>query len=173
MTRSQAGIEPRPTVVIVMGVSGSGKTTVGTALARRLGWTFVEGDDFHSAHNVEKMATGHPLTDEDRAPWLAALRKRIDQAVADQAPIVLACSALRHSYRSVLAKGLEKEVQFVQLEVPRDVLLERLRMRVGHYMPPELLDSQLATLEHSSTAIHVDGTKPVDAIVEEIIDGIR
>jgi gluconokinase len=152
-----------------MGVSGSGKTTVGTALARRLGWTFVEGDDFHPARNIELMASGHPLTDGDRAPWLAALRQRIDDAIARREPIVLACSALRHSYRSVLAKGVERSVRFVQLEVPPEVLRERLKGRVGHYMPPELLHSQLATLEDSSTAIHVDGTKPVDVLVSEIV----
>jgi gluconokinase len=168
-----AGIEPRVAVVIVMGVSGSGKTTVGTALAERLGWTFVEGDDFHPASNVEKMASGHPLTDEDRAPWLAALRRRIDQALASNEPIVVACSALKHSYRSVLSYGVSDRVQFVQLEVPRAVLLERLRRRHGHFMPPELLDSQLATLEHSSTAIHVNGNEPVTQIVDTIVSQLH
>jgi carbohydrate kinase (thermoresistant glucokinase family) len=154
-----------------MGVSGAGKTTVGEALARRLGWQFIEGDDFHPASNVEKMAAGHPLTDADRAPWLAALRRRIVELLAARDCAVIACSALKHSYRSVLA-GAEggHEIQFVHLDVSAAELHRRLVKRHGHFMPPELLASQLETLEESHTAFRVDGEQPVRAIVEAIVD---
>ena len=152
-----------------MGVSGSGKTTVGTALAKRLGWLFIEGDDFHPAANVAKMAAGHPLTDADRAPWLAALRQRIEEALASGESAVIACSALKHTYRSVLAGDDPESVKFVQLDVPIEVLRERLERRHGHFMPVSLLESQLATLEPSSTALHVDGTLSVEQIVDSII----
>ncbi len=158
----------KPAVVIVMGVSGAGKTTVGRALSTRLGWEFIEGDDFHPAANIEMMAAGHPLTDADRAPWLAALRRRIDEILASGGHAVIACSALKHSYRSVLAGQDSDAVRFVQLDVPREVLRERLRHRHGHFMPASLLDSQLATLEESTTALRVDGTRPVEALVTQI-----
>lgn len=155
--------------MIVMGVSGSGKTTVGTALARRLGWPFLEGDDFHPAANVAKMAAGHPLTDADRAPWLAALRRRIDEVLRDGESAVIACSALKHSYRSALAGNDTDAVRFVQLDVPVEVLRERLEHRQGHFMPASLIGSQLATLEPSRTALRVDGTLPVEKIVDQIV----
>jgi carbohydrate kinase (thermoresistant glucokinase family) len=152
-----------------MGVSGSGKTTVGTALAKRLGWLFIEGDDFHPAANVAKMAAGHPLTDADRAPWLAALRQRIEEALASGESAVIACSALKHTYRSVLAGDDPESVRFVQLDVPIEVLRERLAHRQGHFMPVSLLESQLQTLESSKTALRVDGTQPVERIVEMVV----
>lgn len=159
-----------PRILIVMGVSGAGKTTVGEALAKRLGWQFIEGDDFHPAANVEKMAAGHPLTDADRAPWLAALRHRIEEILRARGSAVIACSALKHSYRSVLA-GDEggREIQFVHLDVSPEELKRRLVRRHGHFMPPELLASQLATLEESHTAFRADGEQPVDVIVESIV----
>jgi len=156
-----------------MGVSGSGKTTVGSALARRLGWPFIEGDDFHPPANVAKMAAGHPLTDADRAPWLAALRRRIDELLASGESAVIACSALKHSYRSVLAGEDPRAVRFVQLDVPIEVLRERLEHRRGHFMPVSLLESQLATLEPSSTALRVDGTLPVDKILDQVVEWLR
>jgi gluconokinase len=157
-------------VIIVMGVSGAGKTTVGRALATGLGWTFYEGDDFHPQRNIEKMAAGQPLTDEDRAPWLAALRSLIDGLLARDDRAVVACSALRHAYR----KGLTPEeprrdsVKFVFLDVPAAVLRQRLRQRQGHFMTDALLDSQLATLEPPRNALRVDGTRPVAEIILEV-----
>lgn len=157
-------------VIIVMGVSGAGKTTVGQALARELGWTFYEGDDFHPPRNIEKMAAGQPLIDEDRAPWLAALRKLIDDVLARGERALIACSALRHRYRKQLTpEGPQREsVKFVFLDVPVAVLRERLKERRGHFMTEALLDSQLATLEPPRNALQVDGTRPIEEIVREV-----
>jgi gluconokinase len=158
-----------PRVIIVMGVSGAGKTTVGRALAARLGWLFVEGDDFHPPGNVRAMASGIPLTDDDRAPWLAALRARIEELLATGKPAVVACSALRHAHRKVLVGNDTEAVRIVHLEVPRAVLEKRLAARLGHFMPASLIESQLETLERSRTAMVVDGTQPVEQIVDRII----
>lgn len=156
-----------PRFIVVMGVSGSGKTTVGRALASALGWPFHEGDAYHPAANVEKMARGEALTDEDRAPWLAALRALIASVLRAGTHGVLACSALRHSYRKALVPASVRrgEVRFVFLDVPAEVLRERLAHRSGHYMPASLLPSQLATLEPPREALRVDGTEPPDRIV--------
>jgi gluconokinase len=162
-------VTPDVRIIIVMGVSGAGKTTVGRALAARLGWPFIEGDDFHPAANIAVMAAGHALTDADRAPWLAALRKRIEEILRANEQGVIACSALKHSYRRELVGKDDRSVRLVQLEVPEAVLRERLEHRHGHYMPASLLQSQLATLEASSSALHVDGTKPVQRIVDDIV----
>ena len=163
----------RVRIVIVMGVSGAGKTTVGRALAERLGWPFMEGDDFHPAANIAAMAAGHPLTDADRAPWLAALRKQIEQTLAAGGHAVIACSALKHSYRRMLVREDGEAIRLVHLEVPPAVLRDRLRHRQGHYMPASLLDSQLATLEASTSAVRVDGTLPVDDIVDAVTRGLH
>jgi gluconokinase len=139
-----------PTAVIVMGVAGSGKSTVGTLLAAQLGWTYAEGDSFHSAANVAKMAAGHPLTDEDRAPWLAAIRDWIAGEFKDGKSCVVACSALRRQYRDVIrsaSNGANGVVRFAYLEVDRALLYDRLMARHSHYMHVNMLDSQLATLE--------------------------
>lgn len=163
-----------PAVIIVMGVSGAGKTTVGRRLAARLGCPFIEGDDFHSAANVEAMAAGVALTDADRAPWLAALRKEIERVLASGGCAVVACSALKHAYRRLLAgPEADGQVRFVELDVPVPVLRERLAGRAGHFMPEALLESQLATLEPSASALRVDGTKPVEHIVEGIRRWVR
>jgi gluconokinase len=153
-----------------MGVSGAGKTTVGQALASELGRMFYEGDDFHPPRNIEKMAAGQPLTEEDRAPWLAALRKLIDAVLARDERAVVACSALRHRYRKQLTpEGRQGEsLRFVFLEVPVAVLRERLRERLGHFMTEALLDSQLATLEPPRNALTIDGTRPVEEIVRDV-----
>lgn len=135
-----------PRYVIVMGVSGSGKTTVAQGISDRLGWTFAEGDDFHSAANVEKMARGVPLTDDDRWPWLHAIGDWIDEQQRAGKNAVITCSALKRSYRDLLCEG-RADVRFVLIDVPADELKRRLLARTGHYMPPSLLPSQLATLE--------------------------
>ncbi len=159
-----------PRVIVVMGVSGAGKTTVGRALAAALGWPFVEGDDYHPASNVDKMRHGIPLTDADRAPWLARLREVIEEVIARGGHTVIACSALRESYRRALQPrdAPAGTVRFVLLDVPEAVLRSRLEHRVGHYMPASLLGSQLATLERPADALCVDGTLPPDEIVRRI-----
>ena len=131
---------------VVMGVSGSGKSLIGAAFARALGVGFVEGDDYHTAANVARMASGIPLTDADRAEWLRSLAARIQKAKDSGTGLVVSCSALKRSYRDIL-RGAAGELQFVFLQGSRALLAERLTSRRGHYMPPSLLDSQLATLE--------------------------
>jgi gluconokinase len=160
-------LAPRPRVIIMMGVAGAGKTLIGSALARALGWTFYDADDFHSPENVAKMRRGIGLTDADRAPWLATLRDVIDGVIRDGRNAVMACSALKETYRRTLTPddAPEGTVRFVYLDVPPDVLRERLEHRAHHYAPPELLGSQLATLEVPRDAACVDGTLPPDEIV--------
>jgi gluconokinase len=138
---------------VVMGVAGSGKTTVGAMLARRLGVDFVEGDDYHPLENLQRMASGIPLTDEDRAGWLQALASRLREASAAQRGLVMTCSALKRSYRDVL-RAAAPELQFVFLTGPRGVIAERLAGRRGHFMPPNLLDSQFAALEEPAADEH-------------------
>jgi gluconokinase len=135
-----------PAVLVVTGVSGTGKTTVATALARELGYPFAEGDDFHCAANVAKLRAGHPLTDADRAPWLQAIAAWIGERERAGTGGVITCSALKRSYRDGLRSG-HPDVRFICLVGPRDVLLARLQARRGHFMPASLLDSQLATFE--------------------------
>jgi gluconokinase len=130
-----------------MGVSGSGKTTLAGRLAAHLQYAFADADDFHPPHNVAKMARGEPLTDVDRAPWLQTVAEWIAEHHASGRSTVLACSALKRRYRDTLRGAAPLHVFFIHLDVPREALKERLRHRTGHYMPPELLDSQLATLE--------------------------
>src|SRR4051812_17084391 len=135
-----------PSVIVVMGVSGSGKTTVGQALAARLGWRFADGDDFHPAANVAKMRAGVALTDEDRWPWLDAIAAWIRGRRADGGRCVIACSALRRAYRERIAAGRD-DVCFVYLDGTYDTIAERMQRRSGHYMPLTLLKSQFDTLE--------------------------
>lgn len=142
-------------VIIVMGVTGAGKTTVGRELAASLGWRFHDADDFHPAANKAKMHAGIPLTDEDRWPWLGALRAVIEQAIRDGAGAVVTCSALKRAYRAVLSGGLS-DVRYVHLTGDPRVLQDRLASRRGHFMNPALLDSQIATLEPPEGAIDVD-----------------
>ena len=130
--------------LVVMGVSGAGKSTIGRRLADELGWDFEEGDGLHPAVNVAKMAAGEPLTDEDRMPWLTRVREWIDAEIADGRHGVITCSALKRAYRDLLRRP---EVLFVYLEVPRAELARRLESRRDHYMPASLLDSQLEALE--------------------------
>jgi gluconokinase len=148
-----------PRVVLVMGVAGAGKTTLGTALARRLGACFIDADDLHSADNVARMERGIPLDDADRAPWLRDVRAAVDQELGRGHDVILACSALKATYRDVLLGGLERAV-VVHLRVDRATLERRLASRPGHYMPASLLDSQLEALEEPGDAIVVD--EPID-----------
>jgi gluconokinase len=133
-------------IFVVMGVSASGKSTVGRALAEALGATYLDGDDFHSAENVARMRTGQALTDADRQGWLAALSARLGQARAADEGVVLSCSALKRSYRDVLRRGAPA-LRLVYLHGQRELLAARIAARTDHYMPASLLDSQLATLE--------------------------
>lgn len=130
--------------IIVMGVSGSGKSTIAALLAARLGWEFLEGDELHPAANVEKMRAGTPLADEDRAPWLAQIARVLDQRIRSGNPLVVTCSALRRRYRDVLRRD---DLVFVHLVGSREKIAERLAARLNHFMPTTLLDSQFEALE--------------------------
>jgi len=157
---------------VLMGVSGSGKTTVGLRLASRLNWAFYDGDDFHSPANIAKMRSGQPLTDADRAPWLDTLRELLARHLEKGEGLVLACSALRGEYRKRLLPenpALSPEVRFVYLRITPEVARERLAERKGHFMQPSLLDSQFETLEEPSDAITVDEDGPLDTIVDQIV----
>jgi gluconokinase len=136
----------RKGLYVVMGVAGSGKSLIGAELARALGIAFVEGDDYHSAENVDRMSRGVPLTDKDRARWLHSLAGRIREAMDAGTGLVMSCSALRRSYRDIL-RAQASDLRFVFLKGERALISERLAGRHGHFMPPSLLDSQLATLE--------------------------
>lgn len=151
--------ELKPSVILVMGVSGSGKTTIGRALASSLGWTYADADDFHPPANVAKMSAGIPLTDADRAPWLDALRARIAADLAADTPLVLACSALKQAYRDRLFVNRQR-MRLVYLRASREFLAARLAARSGHYMPASLLDSQLADLEEPADALVADPAPP-------------
>jgi gluconokinase len=159
---------PETMAVIVTGVTGVGKTTVGRALALRLGWRFHDADDLHSPENVERMRRGEPLNDELRAPWLTRVREVIEYAIGDRTPVVIACSALKERYRRHLSHGLP-EVRFVFLTAPAEVLQARIAARRGHFVSPALLESQLDDLEPPADAIAVDARLDV----EEIVDRIR
>jgi gluconokinase len=161
-------------IVIVAGVSGSGKTTVGAMLAGRLHWLFADGDDFHPAANIEKMRAGVPLTDADRWPWLRAIADWMDERIARDESAVVACSALKRSYRDILLDG-RPDARLVFLMVDREVLARRLAARHGHFFRAELLDSQFGTLElpqpdeHAVTVIEHSPDQPADT-VESIIE---
>jgi gluconokinase len=160
-----------PTCVVVMGVSGSGKSTVAGALAGRLGWPMAEADEFHPAANIAKMSAGTPLTDADRAPWLAAIRDWITDRAAAGESTVVTCSALKHAYRDVLREAGAR-VRFLHLRGAAEVIGERMRYRSGHFMPPSLLRSQFDTLEplrSDEDGVAVDVTRAPEVIVEEAV----
>jgi gluconokinase len=159
-----------PCALIVMGVSGSGKSTIAEKLAERLGWHYEDGDKFHPASNVAKMSAGHPLTDEDRWPWLQAIADEIDRTCKTGESIVIACSALKHSYRDVLVHGRD-DVRIVYLRGTQELIASRLSQRKGHFMPPGLLASQFKTLEPPDPDEN-PLTVSIDASVEEIVDDI-
>jgi gluconokinase len=164
-----------PCALIVMGVSGSGKTTVGERLAFRLGWPYEDADQFHPASNIAKMSAGHPLTDEDRWPWLKAIAAEIDRNCDAGKQLVVGCSALKRAYRDVLVHG-RAEIRLVYLEGTQAQIADRLGRRKGHFMPPGLLSSQFKTLEPPTPDEHaikvsIDGT--ADAIVDDILRQLR
>jgi gluconokinase len=154
-------------VVIVMGVTGAGKTTVGRALAAALGWEFHDGDDLHSEENKRKMHLGIALDDADRAPWLSALRELIETMLSEGRDGVVACSALKQSYRDELVVEPDA-VKVVYLKGAKSVIEQRLRNRTGHFMNPDLLQNQFDTLEEPRDAIVVDAAAAPEAIVDEI-----
>jgi gluconokinase len=154
-------------IIVLMGVTGAGKTTVGRVLAEQLGWTFYDADDFHSRWNIEKMRRGEPLTDEDRVAWLVSLEELIREALCSDSNIVLACSALKASYRAHLL--IDARVWLVYLKGSRELIRERLTERRGHYMNPSLIESQFEILEEPQHAIVVEAA----ASPEEIVATIR
>ena len=158
----------KPAGIIVMGVSGCGKSTVGSLLAARLGWEFYDADDFHPPENIAKMSAGIPLTDTDRAPWLDALHHLLQQSLRAGRHPVLACSALKEQYRQTLLAGNEG-LRIIHLCGGYAAIQARLTARSGHYMKPELLQSQFAALEEPSDAWRMDITPPPDEIVERIL----
>ncbi len=153
-------------IVVVMGVAGVGKTTVGNLLASQLGWKFADADAYHSPENIKKMASGTPLTDADREPWLRALRHAIQSWIATHQNVVLACSALKESYREYLA--VDSAVRFVYLSGSFPLIEERIRQRAGHYMRGELLESQFETLQEPVGIPKVDVSASPTDIVREI-----
>jgi gluconokinase len=163
--------EVKPTVIIVMGVAGSGKTTVGRALATSLGWSYADADDFHPPANFAKMSAGTPLDDADRAPWLEALRRRITDALARDTTLIVGCSALKQSYRDLLFVNRQR-MRLVYLRGTREQLAARLATRTGHFMPVGLLDSQLADLEEPADALVAAITPPPAEIVATLRAGL-
>lgn len=157
-------------IIVVMGVSGSGKTTVGKGLAEVLAWPFHEGDSLHPRANVGKMSQGIPLTDADRQPWLEAIGKLIDDHIARGQSAVISCSALKQAYRDFLAAGREA-VMFVYLKASMDTLRERIARRKGHYMPVDLLASQFEILEEpdARNAITVDATQDPERAIRQVL----
>ena len=166
---------PATTTIVVMGVSGAGKTSAAQEITSQLGWEYIEGDDLHPVANVEKMAAGHPLDDEDRWPWLREIAAVIGAHEAAGTSIIVTCSALKRVYRDLLRDG-HPSVWFAHVDVDREVLQQRLAARKGHYMPPSLLDSQLATLERlgeDEPGDVIAGDGPLDETVAALLRELR
>jgi carbohydrate kinase (thermoresistant glucokinase family) len=163
------GIGQNAFFFIVMGVSGSGKSTVGKALASALNLPFYDGDSYHPPENIAKMAAGIPLTDTDRAGWLAALAELIDTEMQGGRGGVLACSALKQKYRDVLSSPDPEQVRFIYLKGTYEVILARMGTRGAHYMKPDMLKSQFDILEEPASAITVDVIWPVEEIVKQVL----
>lgn len=164
-TPSQPHSDPR--IIILMGVSGSGKTTIGQRLANELNWHFYEGDAFHPPSNVDKMRRGIPLTDEDRIPWLQALRQHLHDLLTTSQRAVVTCSALKQAYREWLAEG-SPHVSFVYLRGDYDLIRQRLETREDHFMNPDLLPSQFDALEEPEEVLAVDVSEPPHVLARQI-----
>ena len=158
-------------IIVVMGITGAGKSTVGAALAARLGWPFIDADDFHTESSWKKLERGEPLTDDDRAPWLARLKQELEDFRARGESAVLACSALKETYREALTPaGVEdREMRFVHLQADRETTAQRLADRPAHRASKRLLDSQIATLEEPPDALTLSNTLSPEAIVERVV----
>lgn len=171
----ESGFTAQP-MLVVMGVAGCGKSTVGSALAARLDWKYTEGDTFHPPANVDKMRAGKPLDDADRQPWLAAIARWMDAQADLKHPGVIGCSSLKRSYRDFLRDN-RPQVWFIYLRVPREILQERVKTRTHEYMPASLLDSQLATLEapmrDEPRCITLDGADDLPTTVEAALHALR
>jgi carbohydrate kinase (thermoresistant glucokinase family) len=162
-------------ILVIMGVSGSGKTTIAKGLVKRLGWQYQEGDDLHPASNVEKMKSGHPLTDEDRLPWLRKIAEKIDEWRAKGISGVVTCSALKRSYRDIIAGG-RPDVVVVYPKGSKELIADRMAHRRGHFMPASLLDSQFKILEEPSpdeNSITVSVDQSPDRIDDEIVQRLK
>jgi gluconokinase len=158
-------------IMTVMGVAGSGKTTVGILLAQALGCAFLEGDSLHSTQNIEKMSHGIPLTDVDRAPWLASIHDRLLNAANSKQSLVVACSALKQQYRDLLSQGVP--ITWIYLKGSKELIFSRLQQRQHHYMKADMLTSQFAALEEPEDAIIVDATLSPSAVVQYILSQLR
>jgi len=158
-------------ILVIMGVAGSGKSTIGKLLAETLHCCLLEGDTFHSPANVAKMSCGLPLTDADRAPWLAAIRAHLVSEAERGQCLILACSALKQKYRDFLSRDLE--ISWIYLKGTHDLIASRIMQRCQHYMKVDMLTSQFADLEEPTDAIVVDTSRPADAIVQEILGRLR
>ena len=158
-----------PKIIFVMGVSGSGKTTIGKLLSERSGLPFFDGDDFHPIENIEKMQSGRPLDDNDRQGWLHAINLAAN-AAAQQNGAIFACSALKASYRQLLENGIESRIAWVFLDGDFDLIQQRLAQRKAHFMPPGLLKSQFEALERPENAVIADLNLSPEAIVEQLMD---
>ena len=158
-------------LIIITGVSGVGKTTIGKLLSENMGWAFHEGDDYHTNVNLAKMRNGTPLTDEDRWPWLDALRTKISEIVLHEENAILSCSALKESYRMRLASGL-KDIVFVYLQGDYQLIRNRISERVGHFMSADLLASQYIDLEEPQNAIVVDAALEPMAIINYLTQAL-
>jgi gluconokinase len=160
-------------IVVVMGVSGSGKTTIGKLLAERMGWIFADADDYFSPASKQKMAAGHALTDEDRAPWLLTLNELMRKWDAEGSNVVLACSALKAKYHDTLEAGIPPtHIQFIFLDGPKELIAKRLVTRKHEYMNPMLLDSQLAALERPTDAFRIVNDRPPEQIVDHLLENV-
>lgn len=158
--------------LVMMGVSGSGKTTVGKLVAERLGWAFYDADDYHPRANVEKMASGEPLDDSDRRPWLLRLQRLISEHINNEEPMVLACSALKQKYRDLLLEGNEK-TEVVYLQGSYELIFERMNGREDHYMKADMLQSQFEALEEPEDAVVISIDETPEEIAAEIVQKVK